>query len=68
MSQSRIYFPFRIALADNYIFYPLHAMGKKSAKFFYGFKKRNALCGAIKMLLDDGKEITSASEISLTLK
>ena len=43
-------------------------MGKKSTKFFYGFKKRNALCGAIKMLLDDGKEITTASEISLTLK
>ena len=30
--------------------------------------KREMHCGAIKMLLDDRKEITTASEICLTLK
>ena len=42
--------------------------GEKSTKFFYGLEKRNALCGSINTFLDDGKEITTPSEISLTLK
>ena len=42
--------------------------GEKSTKFFYGLEKRNALCGTIETLLDDYKEITTPSEISLTLK
>ena len=41
---------------------------EKSTKFFYGLEKRNTLCRTIKTLLDDGKEITTPSEISLTLK
>ena len=36
-------------------------------KYFYGLEKKNALRGTIKTLLEDGKEITSATEISLTL-
>ena len=31
-------------------------------------EKRYAICGTIKTLLDDGKEITTPSEFSLTLK
>ena len=42
--------------------------GEKSIKFFYALEKRNALCGTIKTLLDDYKEITTPSEIRLTLK
>ena len=42
--------------------------GEKSKKFFYGLEKKNALHGTIKTLLEDGKEITTPSEISLTLK
>ena len=42
--------------------------GEKSTKVFYGLEKRNALCVTIKTLLDDYKEITTPSEISLTLK
>ena len=30
--------------------------------------KKNALCGTIKTFLENGKEITTPSEISLTLK
>ena len=32
-----------------------------------GFEKRNALHGTIKTLLDDGKEITTRSEICVML-
>ena len=42
--------------------------GEKSTKFFYGLEKRYALCGTIKTLLDYRKEITTPSEITLTLK
>ena len=42
--------------------------GEKSTKFFYGLEKKNALRGIIKTLLDDGKEITTPSEISLTFE
>ena len=42
--------------------------GEISTKFFYGLEKRNTLCGIIKMLLEDGNEITTHFEISLTLK
>ena len=31
-------------------------------------EKRNAMCGTIKTLLDDRKEVTTPSKISLTLK
>ena len=41
---------------------------EKSTKSFYGLEKRNALCRTIKTLLDHGKETTTPSEISLTLK
>ena len=34
----------------------------------YKMAKKNALCGTIKTLLENGKEITTPSEISLTLK
>ena len=39
--------------------------GEKSAKCFCGLEKKNALRGTIKTLLDDDKEITTPSEISL---
>ena len=42
--------------------------GEKSTKFFYGLEKKNALHGTIKTLLEDGKEITTPSEISLTFE
>ena len=42
--------------------------GEKATKFFYGLEKRNTMCGTIKTLFDDGKEITTPSKISLTLK
>ena len=42
--------------------------GEKSTKFFYSLEKKNALAGTIKTLLEDDKEITTPSEISLTLK
>ena len=42
--------------------------GEKSTKFFYGLEKENALRRTIETLLEDGKEITSPSEISLTQK
>ena len=41
--------------------------GKKSTKFLYGLEKKNALRGTIKTLLEDGKEITTPSEISSTV-
>ena len=41
--------------------------GEKSTKLFYGLEKKNKLRGTIKKLLDDGKEITTPSEISSTL-
>ena len=42
--------------------------GEKSTKCFYGLEKKNALRGTIKVLLEDGKEITTPSYISSTLK
>ena len=42
--------------------------GEKSTKFLCGLEKRNALRGTIKTLLDDGKETTAPSEISLTTR
>ena len=36
--------------------YSWYQYGEKSTKFFYGLEKRNALCGTIKTLLDEGKE------------
>ena len=42
--------------------------GEKSLKFFCGWEKKNALPGTIKTLLEDGKEITAPSEISLILR
>ena len=39
--------------------------GEKSTKCFCGLEKKNALRGTIKTLLDDDKEITTPSEISL---
>ena len=42
--------------------------GEKSTKFFYGLEKKNAFWGTIKRLLDDGKEIITPSEVSLTFK
>ena len=44
------------------------AFSKKSKKFPSGLEKRNVMCGTIKTLLDNEKEITTLSEISLTLK
>ena len=40
---------------------------EKSTKCFCGLEKKNALRGTIKTLLDDDKEITTPSEINLTL-
>ena len=48
--------------------YSWYQYGEKSTKFFYGLEKKNALRGNIKTLLEDGKEIATPSEISLTLK
>ena len=42
--------------------------GEKSTKFFYGLAKKNAICGTIKTLINDGKEITMPNEINLNLK
>ena len=40
-----------------------------STKFFYELgKKKNAICGTIKTLINDGKEITMPNEINLNLK
>ena len=41
---------------------------EKSAKFFYGLEKKNTSRETIKTFLEDGKEITTPPEISLTLK
>ena len=41
---------------------------KKFTKFVYGPEKKNAICGTIKMLIYDGKQITMPNEINLTLK
>ena len=30
---------------------------EKSTKFFHGLEKQNAICGTIKTLINDGKEI-----------
>ena len=30
--------------------------GEKSSKFFYGLEKKNAICGTIKTLINDGKK------------
>ena len=42
--------------------------GKKSTKFFYCLEKKNVICGTIKTLINDGKEINMPNEINLTLK
>ena len=42
--------------------------GGNSTKLFYGLEKKNALRGTIKSFLEDGIEITTPSEISLTLR
>ena len=42
--------------------------GEKSTKFFYGLERKNAISGTIKMLLNNGKEITNPSDVNLTLK
>ena len=39
--------------------------GEESTNFFYGLEKKNA---TIKTLINDGKGITTPSEINLTLK
>ena len=40
-----------------------------STKFFYELgKKKNAICGTIKTLINDEKELTMPNEINLTLK
>ena len=44
-----------------------HQYGEKSTKFFYGLEKKKAICGNIKALINDGKEITMSNEINLTL-
>ena len=48
--------------------YSCYQYGKESTKFFYDLGKWNALCGTIQTLLGGGKEITTPSETSLTLK
>ena len=42
--------------------------GEKPTKFFYGLEKKNAICGTIKTLINDGKEIAMPNEINLILK
>ena len=42
--------------------------GEKSTNFFCGLEKKNAICGTIKTLLNDAKEITMPNEINLTFK
>ena len=42
--------------------------GEKFTNFFYGQKKKYTICGTIKTLINDGKEITMSNEINLTLK
>ena len=41
--------------------------GEKSTKFFYVLGRKNAICGIIKTLINDRKEITMLNEINLTL-
>ena len=48
--------------------YSWYQCSEKSAKFFYNLEKRNYFRETIKTLLGYGKEITTPSEISLTLK
>ena len=45
-----------------------HQYGEKSTKFFYGLEKKKAICGTIKSLINDGKQIAMPNEIKLTLK
>ena len=40
----------------------------KICKVFYGLEKKNAICGTIKTLINDGKQLTMPNEINLTLK
>ena len=37
--------------------------GEKSTKFFFGLEKKIAICGTIKTIINDGKEITMPNEI-----
>ena len=41
---------------------------KKSTKSFYELKKKNAISGSIKTLINDKKQIIMPNEIHLTLK
>ena len=45
-----------------------HQYGEKSINFFFGLEKKNAICGTMKTLINDGKEIIMPNEINLTLK
>ena len=42
--------------------------GEKSTTLFHGLEKKNVICGTIKTLINDGKEITMPNEINLTVK
>ena len=48
--------------------YSWYQYSEKSTTFFYGSEKKNPLRGTIKTSLEYGKEITTPSEVSLTLK
>ena len=48
--------------------YSWYQYGEKYTKFFYGLEKKNTSRETIKTFLEDGKEITTPPEISLTLK
>ena len=41
---------------------------EKSAKFFHGLEKQNAICETIKTLINDGKKITMPHNMNLFLK
>ena len=41
---------------------------EKSTKFFHGLEEQNAICGTIKTLINDQKEITMPSKTNLTTK
>ena len=45
-----------------------HQYGEKPTQCFYGIEKKNAICGTIKALINDGKEIAMPNEICLILK
>ena len=45
-----------------------YQFGEKSTKYFHGLKKKNSICGTIRTLTNNRKEITMPNEISLILK